>query len=335
MNEAREMKHLVTALSFFVLSVIALPAQAELTTKLGNLEFSAGIGTWISTGSTRWSHNASTVSPLLGNPTSELHYKDLLSNVVELRGQVTLAKSWFFRANYGFGDIRGGRLIDDDYVSPAVAEASFGGNTRFSRTFSDVEGNNLWYVNADLGYKFSFFKEQAQLRLFLGYQYWKERVEATGVTQVECTAPSVLCDPVGAVSFRGRKVITNTVQWHSLRLGLEGGYQITPRISLDGSAVFIPYTAMKNEDIHHLRADLRQDPSFSMEGTGHGVNLEGTASYLLIKDLVFSVGYRYWLLNVTDGTWQNHPVVGAADTVNLNLLKTFRQGWTLGLTYRF
>ncbi len=313
-------------------------SSAKAFVQKHQLEFDAGIGTWISQGSTRWSHNASGVDPLLGNPSSELNYKDLASNVVELRGQVTLAQKWSLRANYGFGDITGGRLIDDDYVSQAGAVCCTTLNRphRFSRTFSDVNGSDLWYVNADLGYKaWSFLQEKGSLRVFLGYQYWREKVEATGVTQVECTSVGVNCNAVGTVTNRGQKVITNTVKWSSLRLGLESGYQFTSRFSIDGSVVWIPYTSMKNEDIHHLRTDLQQNPSFSMSGTGMGVNTEVTATLMIIQNLFFNVGYRYWWVGVTDGDWTNHPVSGASSTVQLNQLQSFRQGVTLGLDYKF
>ena len=301
--------------------------------------FDAGIGTWISQGSTRWSHDASSVCSVCGNPTSELHYKDLWSNVIEAQGRVTLAKRLFLRATYGFGEIHGGRLIDDDYVSAAGAAfygATVGGPHRISRTFSDVNGSHLWYVNADIGHRLlSFFNERGSLRLFLGYQYWKEKVEATGVTQVECTSPGNFCNPAGTVSNRGEKASTNTVQWHSLRLGLEGGYQVVPRLSIDGRVVFIPRASMQNKDIHHLRSDLQKNPSFSMSGTGMGVNADVSASVMIINQLFVTVGYRYWWLEVTDGTWRNHPVSGASSTVNLNELRSIRQGVTLGLTYTF
>jgi hypothetical protein len=171
--------------------------------------------------------------------------------------------------------------------------------------------------------------------LFLGYQYWKEKVEATGVTQVECTSPGNFCNPAGTVSNRGEKASTNTVKWHSLRLGLDGGYQLVPRLSIDGRVVFIPRASMQNKDIHHLRSDLQKNPSFSMSGTGMGVNVDVSASVMIINQLFVTVGYRYWWLEVTDGTWRNHPVSGASSTVNLNELRSIRQGVTLGLTYTF
>ncbi len=326
----------VNAETTSVSSAHSLFPSAKAFIQKHELQFEGGIGTWLSTGSTRWSHNSK--AALLGNPTSELNYKDLRSNIFELRGEITLKQKWFLRANYGFGDITGGRLIDDDYVSQAGAVCCTTLNRphRFSRTFSDVNGSDLWYVNADLGYKgWSFFHNKASLRAFLGYQHWREKVEATGVTQVECTSPGVECNPVGTVSNYGQTVITNTVTWNSLRLGLEGGYQFLSRFRLDASVVYIPYTWMTNEDIHHLRTDLQKSPSFSMSGTGEGVNVDGTGRFMIFPNLFFSLGYRYWWLGVTDGTWTNHPINAATTNAQLNQLQTFRQGYTLSLDYKF
>jgi len=294
-------------------------SYSEEIVKRSNLEVEVGLSTWISQGNTKWSHNASTLAPVLGNPTSELDYKDVWSNVVELHGQVSLRSGLYFRGQFGYGGIDDGELIDDDYLA---------GQNLISRTQSDIDGSNLWYLNADVGLKLlSFSSGRGSLKGFVGYQYWQEKYEAKGIIQ--------LVPPVGTVPTGGQTVITNEVQWNSIRLGLEGAYQITRRFSISGNAAFIPYTSLKNEDIHHLRTDLRQDPSFSMSGTGIGANFDASVSYMIVKQLYFDLGYRYWWLKVTDGDWNSHPVGGPTLSANLNEFQTIRQGVTLGLTYKF
>jgi len=320
-------------------------AHGEMLFERSNLKFEAGIGTWISYGSTRWSHNASDGDPNLGNPSSELNYEDLNSNVIEFHSQVTLAKKWIVRVSNGYGAINNGRLIDDDFVSADGAEAfgaTVSGPHRFSRTFSDIDGSALWYVNFDLGYKpVGFLGERGAIKLFIGYQHWREKAEATGLTQVECTvltptAEGVLpCFPAGTVKSVGQNAITNTMSWDSVRLGIEGSYQLLSRFLINGSVVFVPVTVLNNEDIHHLRTDLQKDPSFSMSGTGMGVNLEGRVSFMIIRHLYLSAGYRYWRLEVTDGTWRQHLITGPVVTANLNQLRSVRHGVTIGLTYSF
>ncbi|MBI3358007.1 MAG: hypothetical protein HY037_00200 [Nitrospirae bacterium] len=305
-----------------------------------NYEISVGIGSWLSTGGTIWSHDASFIDPLLGNPTSELNYKNISSNIVELHSELLLTQKQFIRINYGFGEITGGSLIDDDYFSKTGAEAftNLDFPHRFSRTSNDISGSELWYVNADLGYDaWSFLKEQGYSRAFFGYQYWTEKVETEGVTTIECTlvGDPDPCNPIGTVTNVGQTVITNTVKWISLRLGLESRYQFTSRFSLDGSVIWIQYTSMKNEDIHHLRDSLQQNPSFSMSGTGMGVNTEIAGKLMITQNLFFNVGYRYWWVRVTDGTLQGYPVKEASFIANLNELQSVRQGVTLGLDYKF
>jgi len=294
-------------------------SYSEEIVKPSSLEVEVGLSTWISQGNTKWSHNASSLDPSLGNPTSELDYEDVWSNVVELHGQVSLRNGLFFRGQFGYGGIDDGQLIDDDFLA---------GQNLVSRTHSDIDGSNLWYLNADVGLKFlSFSGGRGSLKAFVGYQYWQETYEAKGIIQ--------LVPPGGTVPTGGQTVITNEVQWNSIRLGVEGRYQFTRRFSIDGNAAFIPYTSLKNEDIHHLRPDLSQDPSISMRGSGIGANFEVTASYMIVKQLFLDLGYRYWWVQVTDGDLQFHFSNGPTSTVNLNEFQTIRQGVTLGLNYKF
>ncbi len=320
-------------------------AYSEEVLRRSNVEIELGAKTWISQGNTKWSHNASTLDPRFGNPTSELDYKDVWSNVAEIDGKITLRNGMFVRGQLGYGAISDGKLIDDDYVSAAGATAfgtTVSGPHRFSRTESDIDGSHLWYLNTDLGFRLlSFSGGRGSVKGFLGFQYWKEKYVAKGVKQLECTAlaPSpIQCAPAGTVGFVGQTVITNEVEWSSIRLGLEGGYQFTRRFSLDANAAFIPYTSLQNRDTHNLRLtgpNALQDPSFTMSGTGIGANFEVNASYMIVKQLFFDLGYRYWWLQVKDGTWKNHPVNFPSETANLNEFQSIRHGVTLGLSYKF
>lgn len=321
------------------LLILLLPADgaraAELF-KLSDFKFEAKLATWLSEGETRWSHNASGSSALLGNPTSELKYEDVGTNVVELGGTLTFRDRYFVRADYGFASIGGGRLTDDDYLSAAGATAygtATPGAQRVSRTFSDINGNDMWYVNLDLGYKV-LRESKGSLGVFLGYQYWRENHTATGVTQVECTS-ALFCNPVGRVSNSGRVVISNTAAWNSFRMGLEGDYRFLSRFEIGGKVAFIPYASLSNRDIHYLRTDLAQNPSFHMTGTGVGVNAEGTVSYMILKELYFDLGYRFWWLNVLDGQIQSFGRTGTVSTFPLVEFMSLRQGMTLGLRYTF
>lgn len=323
------------------LTVLALGSgEAAEVFQRSNVSVELGLSGWISQGETTWNHDASRVDPLLGNPTSKLTYKDVGTNVIEFSGKMKFARRWFVRANYGTAAIGGGRLTDDDFL------AADGGNPS-SRTFSDLPGDSIWYVNGDVGLTVvNYPGHRGTLDLVVGYQYRREKHVASGVTQILCTsagattdldpAPGLqsLCNP-GAAPVSGMTVITNTQTWNSLKLGVETEYRITRRLSVEGKAAFLPFTSLNNKDIHHLRTDLQQNPSFEMTGTGIGANLEGDVSYMVLKGLFLKVGYRYWWNHVSDGTWKNFPVGAPSETFNLNEFENIRQGLTFGATYLF
>ncbi len=318
------------ALAFIVTS--AGSAEAAEVFQRSNLSVELGLSGWITQGETSWNHDASRASPLFGNPTSKLTYKDVGTNVIELSGKVKFAQRWFVRASYGTAAIGGGRLTDDDFL---VAD---GGNPS-SRTFSDLPGDSIWYVNGDVGLTVvNYPGHRGTLDLVVGYQYRREKHEATGVTSVGCTPAgggAGICNPAGTVTNVGQLVITNTQTWSSLKLAVETEYRITRRLSVEGKAAFLPFASLNNKDIHHLRTDLQQNPSFEMTGTGIGANLEGAVSYRVLKGLFLKVGYRYWWNRVSDGTWKNFPVGAPSETFNLNEFENVRQGLTIGATYVF
>jgi hypothetical protein len=303
-----------------------------------------GIAGWFTQGKTEWSHDASHLNPDLGNPTSKLNYEDVGTNVIELGGKVRLKNRFFLRGNFGFAEIGGGRLTDDDFLSAQGAtDNGVGGRGehRFSRTFSDIGGDDMWYVNADIGIlAHEFRKNKGFVDLFVGFQYWREKQVANGVLQVECTTvsspnPAFGCSPPGTSSLKGQTVITNTVHWTSLKvLGGEIRYQVVPRVEVDAKLAFL-VTWLDNEDIHHRRTDLAQDPSFKMTGIGIGTNADLSVRVMLIERLFLTGGYRLWWTRVTDGDWTIYGANGTMQSANLNEFESLRHGPAVGLTYQF
>jgi hypothetical protein len=241
-----------------VAMVSASAGEARAQESWPRVELSAG--TWISVGDTRWAHNASS-NPGLGNPTSKLTYKDVGTNVIDLTGKFWFSPKVFGRLNGGFAGIGGGRLTDDDFGS---------GQRLFSKTTSNVPDNNMYYINADFGGRVGEFpNHRGWLDLFGGYQYWHTEHQAVGIGQVVCdpgAIPGLLCNPAGTSSNEGETVITNRANWHSLRMGASAEYRLTTRFSLLGTLAVIPISVFDNKDVHHLRGDLQQNPSFSMTG---------------------------------------------------------------------
>ena len=312
-----------------LIATVSVGAGEELVQESRpKVELSAGA--WISSvGETKWAHNASSVAGL-GNPTSKLTYKDVGTNVIDLTGKFWFSPRIFGRLNGGFANIGGGRLTDDDYGS---------GQRLFSQTTSNISGNNMYYINADLGGRVKeFANHRGYLDLFGGFQYWHTEYQATGVTQVACNPsaiPGLTCNAANTVSNQGQTVITNKTNWYSLRVGATTEYRITRRISLLGSAALIPLSIVENKDIHHLRGDLRQNPSsISMLGWGVGADADVGLRVMLAKSLAFNVGYRVWWNHAVDGTVTFHGTTSTSE-YPLTQFDSLRHGLTAGLNFTF
>lgn len=296
-------------------------------------KFDIAIGTWISTGYTRWAHNASSVAGF-GNPTSQLTYEDVGANVIELTGTAWLTPRWFGRLNVGYAGIGGGRLTDNDYGS---------GQQLFSSTNSDLSGNSMWYLNADGGFRIAEYpNHRGWLDLFGGFQWWYTKYQATGVAQVACD-PSAIpsfppCDPAATISNQGQTVITNTTNWYSIRAGASTEYRLTRRLSVIGTAALIPLSIVDNDDIHHLRVSgpdaLQQNPSISMVGWGVGADADAGLRLVLVKNLFVNVGYRVWWNYALDGNVTFHGVNSSSE-YPLTQFQSIRQGLTASLSYTF
>ena len=315
------------------------PAQDRLVQSI-----EVGVTGWFTQGRTEWSHDASRLNPDLGNPTSKLKYEDVGTNVIELGAKVRFKHRFFLRGNFGWAAIGGGRLTDDDFLSAQGAAnkgASVSGAHRFSRTFSDIGGDDMWYVNADIGLlAHEFHNNKGFVDVFVGFQYWREKLVANSLLQVECTTTSssdldFRCPPAGTSGLKGQTVITNTVHWTSLKVvGGEIRYQLLPRVEVNAKAAFL-LTWLNNEDVHHLRTDLGQDPSFKMTGVGIGTNADINLRVMLVQRLYLTGGYRLWWTRVTDGDWKVYGPDGSTLNANLNEFETLRHGPTVSLTYQF
>lgn len=319
----------IVGLACAVQSAAAQEPSTELRPR-----FDVSIGTWISTGDTRWAHDASSIAGL-GNPTSKLTYKDVGTNVVELTGKGWFTSRWFGRLNVGGAAIGGGRLTDDDY-------GSNGGQRLFSRTHSDVSGNNMWYLNADSGFRIAEYpNHRGWLEMFGGYQFWRTTHQATGVTQVDCDNSAVpgslgiACNPAGTVTNQGETVITNTSNWHSIRVGIATEYRLTRRLSVLGTLGLIPISVLDNKDVHHLRSDLQQNPSFSMVGYGVGADVDVGARFMITRNFSANLGYRLYYNRMLNGDLTVHPVAGSSESFPLTQFESLRHGLTAGLSFIF
>jgi hypothetical protein len=110
---------------------------------------------------------------------------------------------------------------------------------------------------------------------------------------------------------------------------------LTGRLSIGLKASVSPISIVYNQDVHHLRSDLQQDPSFSMRGIGVGGSAEPTVKLMLTRQLAITAGYRVWWNRTYTGTWEIHPVGSGTQSAPLTEFQTIRHGVTVGLTASF
>ena len=269
---------------------------------------------WWSQGKTQWNHNAQSTDPTLGNPSSVLIYDRLYAHSLEFHGAKRWTQGWFISGNAGLGVIYKGNLNDSDYDL---------GQVKSSETNSSVHDGRLGYVTVDGGYDVWQPAGGAAVGFFGGVQYWTEQVNANGLSQV--------VNPGGSPNLGSNvNVITNQVYWASLRAGLALRSQLGEKFRLAAKLAAVPYTVMANDDSHHLRSDLGSTPNITMDGSGHGYQLDAEARYAIYKSLDLGLGVRYWKLKASGDVR-----FGGAVTVPLNDLESTRYGVTLSLINRW
>lgn len=318
-----------------VLAIIApsTPSWGQEAEPQARPRVELSVRSWLFTaGETRWSHDASGLDPRLGDPTSKLVYNDNDTHIIELGGRLNFGHRGFLRAEGGFSvSFDRGLLVDDDFTA-------VGGQHIFSRTHSDVTGSGTQYGSLDLGFRAAEFTgSRGYVEIFAGFQYWRTRYEAIGVRQEICNPsgiPGLSCTP--NLSLSGVMAITNTTHWITpIHIGVETEYRVTHRVSIDFKAAVSPVSVLYNEDVHHLRSDLQQDPSFSMWGVGVSANAGAGVKFSLTGNIAVTGGYRVMWNRTYAGELENHPIGGVSDRVSLSEFQTIRHGVLIGLTGSF
>jgi hypothetical protein len=299
------------------------------------------VSVWESDGGTTWNHSSRALNSGFGDPTSRLDYRDISGTVVDLGLEVPLSSGFYVDLHYAHSSVDDGILVDDDYLSSQGA-ASLGiasaGDVLFSRTNSSVDEGSIQAFSVTAGREiFHFVDSPTTIRVYAKYQDYSESYHASGINQVVCAAPNLLCMPAGSSEFVGQRVISNKANWKSVYLGVDGSFNITPRLSISGDLAYSPWARVTNNDVHLLRGDLRPDPSIRIQTTGTGINASAEIAYR-IGQWRASLGYQYWKLESRSDpnaiSFFPSANLGEIDA-HLNEITTRREGWKLGLSYLF
>jgi hypothetical protein len=292
--------------------------------------------TWASEGRTALSTDFSAFDARLGDPTSELSYRGLDALTLELGADLRLPLRLVLRGRIGVAGVTDGELIDDDFVTDAGAEffdTRRSGAHLYSRTKSEVGADDAKFRDLELRRELLPRSwTRSSLAVLAGYRRWEERYVARGVLQVRCTAPGILCNAAGTRSFFDRDVIENEASWDSVWLGVDGERRVSRRVAI-GGRVALGDGEIENDDVHLLRSDLAQDPSFFSSGDGEAFELEARVGVRLTELVDLRVGYRRWELDAEGRT----AVFAAAGGRAVGLLDRFesdREGLTASLALR-
>jgi hypothetical protein len=306
----------VTAL--LALAVTLASAAVAVAEEPWSLE--VGFRSWLTGGYTKDASSLSGIDPL-----SELRWRGTDAVVVEGTADLVVER-FLFRLTFGGNRVEEGAFIDDDFLFTDR-------QGRFSHTRSVVDDSHILYVIGDFGVRALEWRglwggERGYLDAFVGYQYWNEKYVSFGL---QGGGPGL--DTVTGRST-ATKVHTEDISWKSARLGMRTQVPIIGGLSLRGEAVVLPHTFTQRDDIHHLRTDLLQNPSFAFSASGGiGYQLDAGLSYRVWQGLSIDAGYRLWGLESSTGRETARGVSGPS-TLDAGI-ETERAGPYLGVQYRF
>jgi len=275
------------------------------------VEFEPTIQVWKTEGKTTWNHNAQGANPAFGNPTSQLTYSGMTSDVIEL-GLTVRHLEWFGTVAIGTGSIDSGNLQDEDWLA---------GQVKFSDTNSAIRGDELHFWTLDAG-RSLVWTQRTTLAAFIGIGQYYEVIDAFGVSD-NFTG-------VTTVPF-SRRVITNDATWSFFRIGLNGKVNPWAPLTLSVEAAYLPFVHLKSEDSHYLRSDLGPVPNIHMDGSGDGLMWQAEVRYTIFQGASFFVGYRDWRFKA-DGDIR---FGSSSQRLPLNNFETTRSGYRIGFSYRF
>jgi hypothetical protein len=229
---------------------------------------------------------------------SRLDYYDMTIFTGEAYSRLDFNTGWFIKGYVGGGGLFGGKLKDEDF-EPITSP--------YSSTLSDNKSGSMFYGSVDAGIKLVRGPD-FHVGAFVGYHFLRNYVDATGCTQT-ATNPGI-CVPSIPSSVA---VISQTNNWHSLRLGLEGSVEFDRRWKLTLDAAWIPYAVLFGADSHLLRigSDFGDFTGpIPEDGKGWGYQFDATVSYRLNDYISFGAGGRYWHIEAKGYTHFEGRVVG-------------------------
>ena len=253
-----------------------LPQTSAVPVGIG-IDWEVGARFWYSTGHYKKDLFDSIQHSVLN---SRLTYDQLTGQSAEAFFRANIPGGLFVKGMVGGGSITEGKMDDEDFPPLAVPV--------YSNTLSQQRDGNLSYFNADVGYNFLNHRGvgwEHHVGAFVGYGYWRERLNTFGCDQLNPLAVNESCHLLGS-SFNG---LDNDTTWRMVRVGVAGDTRFG-QWKLAGEAAYV-YGRADATDWHNQRPDIR---GLREDATGGGVQLEAVVSYFLTPSFSVGAGARYW-----------------------------------------
>ena len=229
---------------------------------------------------------------------SRLTYSGMNGHSAEGFGRVDHTSGFYAKGYVGVGALLSGNLQDEDFPPYLVP---------YSSTNSQLDNGYLAYAAIDLG--FNIIRQKGlRVGAFAGYHYLNQSMSAYGCTQTATNA-GICGNPIPDTV----KVITQSNQWNSLRLGLDAKIALGDRFSLNLDAAWLPYVKFNGNDSHWLRIGTSPGDftgAVPDDGQGSGYQLEAAISYAVNPNVSVAVGGRYWRMESSGLAHFDGHVVG-------------------------
>jgi len=315
-----------TASIFLALLLVpaVVPAQdQEVTYQSPAYSLTLGVREWITQG--RSAHNIGSGNV---NVASELSWRGANSVITQLTADLVVQR-FVVNVSLGYGGINNGNLLDQDWNGPNRTNLT-------TTTTSRIDDGNVWIVSVTPGVRLFEWSMpdnpiQGGYDLLLGYQFWRENYVAFGGQGTDFSS-----GPPQPISLPNVQTLRQTNTWQSMRIGMRTTFPAFSFLAVKGGIFYIPFNSYRNEDVHDLRTDLRQDPSFLTTATGgNGVQAEGSVMVRLWRGLTAEAGYAYWDIRSGSGTIQQFNADGTTSIGKHNEDNTKRQGVFFALNWVF
>jgi hypothetical protein len=276
---------------FLSVPFAALPAKAgnldlRPTIAPSEIKVEAAAVYWYSRAKNNWGFTNG--SPLDGSPTSTLDNKNMSSHTGEIEARLSHTQMpVFMRGRLGAGGGSGGKNTDRDFLA---------GQISFSDTTSKIGNGHLSFATLDFGATTTVF-DRVRLGAFLGYTHYSDQYKIKGLL-LNPVDKVIFDDYVPGTLTQSYNTIVgrNQVQWHGLRVGVEGQAEILPRLFLNAEFAYVPNASYRQDDDHVLRQlDILSN------GHGWGIQTQAMLRYMLTETASIGVGARAWHFEQTHG----------------------------------